>query len=205
LSGATATEVIQNNQQVYNTLYSYSTHRAKITKFQLNTIAHFADVHVGLSVDRKYPSNLNRETVQELLQLRASPGAPNWFVNEIDKIILQKQNADDPRNLERVKMIQNIRPYADRTESERMSSLMAIPELDPKRILYYYFDDIINDLDADAAYKDWFYKPLAEVRNILERLIMIYTKRYTLLKAKASPSLSFGSLEDNDEEEEEEL
>jgi hypothetical protein len=173
--------IIQNNKSVYNALYSYAAKRAEITVHQRECAAIYTDTQEGLINKRKYPSDFKLESLGELLTWRkmaTDAGASIAILRKIDQAIMSKQNINEPKQFARLKSIEHLKPYYDRSESERLATVMLLPSNDIKRIAFLYFDDIIADMDTDPTYKDWAGKPYQEQRSIFSNIAEGYKERF---------------------------
>jgi len=155
LTAATATEVLQNNKSIDNALYAYGEHRGDFKEFQMRCIATYLDLGDDFQVSIKYPSDYKLETEDELylrLSLAIKSGASYLAQRNIQRDILNKQNADDPDQVAYAIAIESLKPFHNLSESERLSMISLLrPDTHPKRQALMYFDDVIYYLDSEKT------------------------------------------------------
>lgn len=178
-SAKTATEAGLNYQSVYNGVEPYANKFAEVAVFIRHIIAEYADLNKDLVNELKFPDNYASESINELLAQRSAAvtsGATVQIIRSIDDSIMHKQHIDDHINLQRLRSIEKLKPFFDKSEVERNMSLSMLPEKDIKRIAYLYFDDII--LDMDNYNTAWFLQKFESQRQLFYQLASNYRDRY---------------------------
>lgn len=118
------------------------------------------------------------------------------IIAAFDIDILGKQHKDDPDFIKAYKAKERFRPMRDKGRDERTMLLTALPQDDPERVLYLYFERLMDDIfDEHENFPDMPYKKQRDI---------VYSKVDELIaeKAKNRPTLQM-AFADNDEDEEE--
>lgn len=182
----TATAKNYDWRAVNNTLFEYADQVSEFFKFTVRLTANHMAQSEGLIVQHSFPSDFKLESVQELINQRSSASTasvPSEIISAIDLAILAKQHKDDPEYLKRYKAREKFRPMSDKSANERMLLLTStLPQDDPERILYLYFDRIMADIfDDNQAFADMPYK---------KQKAIVYGKVDEIIASKAKPNLS---------------
>ncbi len=94
----TATERIENKDEMYNTLHPCAEHISKTYKKFVRLIAAFTDNLQGLIVQYEHPSDYKFKTVNEMLadlKQAKDSGASHFVIQQLEKDIAAKLYADD--------------------------------------------------------------------------------------------------------------
>jgi hypothetical protein len=145
----TATAKHYDWRAVNNTLSEYADHRSEAYKFAVRMTASHMGQGDGLTVQHSYPTDFKLESVQELLEQRTAAvnaGAPMAIISKIDMAIIAKQHRDDPDYLARYKARERWRPMRDKSRDERSILVSTLDRTDPERVLYVYFERIMDDI-----------------------------------------------------------
>ena len=182
----TATAKNYDWRAVNNTLFEYADQVSEFFKFTVRLTANHRGESDGLIVQHSFPSDFKLESVQELIDQRqtaSTSGVPADIIQSIDLAILAKQHKDDPEFLKKYKAREKFRPMADKPANERMLLLTStLPQDDPERILYLYFDRIMADIfDENEAFADMPYK---------KQKAIVYGKVDAIKAAQVKPNLS---------------
>jgi len=177
----TATAKNYDWRAVNNTLFEYADHVSEFFKFAVKQAANHRGESDGLQVQHSFPSDFKLESVQELIDQRASAstaGVSNSIISTIDLAILSKQHKDNPEFIKAYKARERFKPMSDKPASERMILLTStLPADDPERILYLYYERIMSDLFddypnfADFPYKKQKALVYGEVDKILAKQV----------------------------------
>lgn len=145
----TATEARLNWRSVYNMLSPFADKYSEIYTFFVGSIAEHMQIAENLINEHSFNKDFRLESVDELLQQRQlaiNASAPYDVIKNIDYHILSKQHREDPSYLKLHDIKEMLRPFRGKTESERMFIISSLPELNPQRVLWLYFDEIISEL-----------------------------------------------------------
>lgn len=171
----TATANKLNWRSVYNALIPYSDHYSDMYIFGVETVADILEKGDNLIVNHSISSDFKLESIDELLQQRSTAvaaGVPNEIVRTIDLNILAKQHRDDPQFVEDHKARQKFLPLRGKSKEERITILSGFDDLDPVKVLYVYFDDIM-DLIFDE-HPDFAEMPWKKQRDIVDQAVVAY-------------------------------
>lgn len=182
----TATAKNYDWRAVNNTLFEYADQVSEFYKFAVRLTANHRGDEKGLIVQHSFPSDFKLESVQELIDQRSSAstaGVPSDIVSTIDLAILAKQHKDDPEFIKKYKAKDRFKPMADKPANERMILLTStLPQDDPERILYLYFERIMADIfDEHESFADMPYK---------KQKAIVYGKVDDIKKAMVKPNLA---------------
>ena len=145
----TATAKHYDWRAVNNTLSEYADHRSETYKFLVRMTASIMLLGEGLSVQHSYPSDFKLESIQDLIDQRSSAlsaSAPSAVLSNIDLSILSKQYKDDPEFVVNFKAREKFKPFRDKSKEERSMLVSMLPSNDNERILYIYFERIMDDI-----------------------------------------------------------
>jgi len=145
----TATEVAKKYDSVYSILSQAAQHWAEMYEHAAYLVAEYAEVNEGLTVDYYFPADYEMETLDELLlALRHAQesGAGSTIEDGIRARILKKQFKDSPDVVTWEQAQQRHKPFRTKTESEQAMILSILPETDPSRVLWTFFDEIFAEI-----------------------------------------------------------
>ncbi len=154
----TATEIRLNKQSVYNVLYEFALNVQKVYKELALQVADVINLRDVVKIEYTLPRDFQMESVDDLLMQRKSAisaGVPYDIVAAIDRKILMKQNMDNSDLVSQIKAQDSWRPFKDKTESERIGIVSMLPDDDPDKVLYVYFDKIFTDIWNDVKYNNF--------------------------------------------------
>lgn len=181
----TATAKHYDWRAVNNTLFEYADQVSEFFKFAVRLTASHRGELEGLIVNHSHSQDFKLESIQEKIDQRSSAvtaGTPMAIVSSFDMDILAKQHKDDPEFIKIYKVKERFRPMRDKSKDERMVLVSVLPNDDPERVLYIYFERIFDDvLDEFKNFVDMPYKKQREI---------IYGKVDEIIAAKAKPKAS---------------
>lgn len=105
-----------------------------------------------------YNMDFSLDTIESLLDQRIkaiSANVPKHVIDVIDYAILKKQHIDNPRYIDNINTWEKFRPFSDKDTNERLAMITLLPQDDPKRMLYYNFAEIKQEIIEE--YGDSFY------------------------------------------------
>ncbi len=163
----TATAKHYDWRAVNNTLSEYADHRSEAFKFFVKQTASVLMADDGLTVQHSYPSDFKLESVEELIDQRSSAvgaSVPMAIISHIDLSILAKQHRDDPEFIKKYKARERFRPMRDKSKDERAVLMSMLPPNDPERVLYIYFERIMDDVfDENENFADMDFKKQKDI------------------------------------------
>lgn len=175
----TATERIENKDEMYNTLQPFAENFSTVWKYIVRLIAAFTDNGQGLRVIHEFPADFKLKTVSELvadLKAAMDSGSPAFLIQAINKDIAAKIHADDEAAFQKYLVKTRFTPFLGKTSEEIkfiITSNMAMPE---DQVLWSHNDSIFDELENEVPgfflftyEKQW---PLikAKIDAILEKL-----------------------------------
>lgn len=189
----TATAKNYDWRAVNNTLFEYADNVSDFYKFAVKMSAAHRSEDAGLIVQHSHSQDFKLESILEKIEQRGAAmnaGAPMDVIGSFDLDILGKQHRDDPIFLKEYKAKEKFRPMSDKSRDERMVLISGLPQNDPERILYIYFNPIFRDIfDEYKNFADLAYKRQKEI---------VYNKVNEYMTS-ARPSLSLAMAGDEEE------
>jgi hypothetical protein len=181
----TATAKNYDWRAVNNTLFEYADHVSDFFKFSVRLAANHRGEIDGLVVQHSHPYDFKLESVQDLIDQRGSSvtaGSPMVIVASFDLAILAKQHKDDPEFIQGYKAREKFRPMRDKSREEKMILLSTLPTDDPEKILYTYFERIMDDIfDEHVNFAEYAYQ---------KQRAIVYSYVDKMIQAKAKPLLN---------------
>ena len=185
----TATEVNSNWKPVNNVLYQYATGKKLLYEWCVRVTAHNADFDINkLQVKREYPTDFNLESYQELISMRTNAleaGSPSEVVHTFDEAILRKQNKNDHNLIDKIRCKEYFKPFKNLPEDDRASMALLLPEHDPKRILFMYYDDVFDHIEENIP--NFWKMPKLKLREKIDELVQKHLTEYKSLKREKAP------------------
>lgn len=145
----TATEVARKYDSVYSVLSKAAQHWAEMYEHAAYLVAEYAEVSTDLTVDYYFPADYEMETLDELLlalKHAQESGAGSTIEDGLRSRILKKQFKDAPDVVAWEQAQQRHKPFRTKTESEQAMILSMLPEADPSRVLWTFFDEIFAEI-----------------------------------------------------------
>ena len=145
----TATEVARKYDSVYSVLSKAAQHWAEMYEHAAYLVAEYAEVATDLTVDYYFPADYEMETLDELLlalKHAQESGAGSTVEDGIRLRIMKKQFKDAPDVVAWEQAQQRHKPFRTKTESEQAMILSMLPEADPSRALWTFFDEIFTEI-----------------------------------------------------------
>lgn len=145
----TATAVAKKYDSVYSILSQAAQRWAEMYEHCAYLVAEYAEVAEGLTVEYYFPADYEMETLDELfLALRHAQesGAGATVQEGLRSRILKKQFKDSPDAVAWDEAQQRHRPFRTKTESEQAMIMSMLPENDPSRVLWTFFDEIFAEI-----------------------------------------------------------
>jgi hypothetical protein len=106
-----------------------------------------------------YSLDLKLDTLDTLIEKRTKAqlsGVPIEVINVLDYAILQKQNVDNPKVLEKMAAWEIFKPFSEKTSTEKSSIIAGLQNTDPMKVLWIYFGSIKQQIIGEIG--DEFYK-----------------------------------------------
>lgn len=101
------------------------------------------------SVFHGYSMDLNLDSVDNLFNQRTkavAAGVSNDIISNIDMAILKKQHIDNPDYINRFETWETFKPFSDKTIQEKISIIAMLPDDNPDKVLYLYWNKIKTDI-----------------------------------------------------------
>lgn len=157
LLAGTATEIRAQFKNVNNKLYKYEVAKARILKFIYEQIAIYSDINTDeYYFDVSVPSDFDLETIDDLLEMldkAKNSNAPQHFINEISRKIINLEYEDDPETALEIESFEKFKPFSDISENERISIVTLLDENDPIKIKYVYYSEIVKKIKNSKELK----------------------------------------------------
>jgi len=180
---------------VNNVLHEVAECKARLMRHAILCIADYKDYNGKVEWSRKNPSDYQLENIGELLaQRKSAEGSPSAVINAIDAKILKKLNKDDPAVLHKIMCKESFRPFAGLSQADKISKQSMLPELDDKRIMCIYFDDIFRVIDTDKKYMKFYESDNKQA--MLDEVIEIFRQKYLASKGGNDVKLNIGLSEE---------
>lgn len=171
---STATEIRDIQSSRYNVIHTYGQNWSKIWKHIVRVIANYQDNQEGLQVDHDFSSDFIIETLSELFYQRqkaVEANAPYEVIHNIDRKIAMKQNRDNAEEIQKMEAKEKWKPLREKSEGERMSIIMNLPELHPLRIRYVYFEEIFSKIYSQKNSQAFHDLSWEGQKNIIDTII----------------------------------
>lgn len=184
----TATEIRANTNSANNVLYLFATNDAQAYKFHVKQISIYNDQwREDLVIDYSYPNDFGLESVVELFTQLTEAGtsnSPQVIKSKITSKIISKLCIDNKQAVHDYENREYWRPFTD------MTGALQVPEFDPSRILFIYFDQIFRNLESfeygETEPRIPFFKlPIEKQKEEIDKEVVKFTDQYRKSKASA--------------------
>lgn len=140
----TATEVSIDQNGIYSALQQLG---RKVSDVFIWMVEVYADINKlkDINVYHGYTMELNMDSVTTMLDNRAKAlvsGASYDIVKTFDYAILKKQHMDNPEFINRYSILETLKPFSDKSETERMGIISLLDDNNLDKLLYNYWQDI---------------------------------------------------------------
>lgn len=165
----TATERIENKDEMYNTLQPFAEHYSSVWRKVVRLIASFTDNSNGLQVVHEFPSDFKLKTINEMMadrKLAEEAGAPAYFIQQLDKDIAAKMLADDETAYKKFIVKSRFTPFLGKSDTE-LKDFWGQGKYRPEDyVLYWYSDTIFDELEMDTpGFFDFTYQKQVPIVN----------------------------------------
>jgi hypothetical protein len=177
---------------VYNVLYEFGLNVERLYKELCLQVADVVDIRPLVNVEFTLPKDFQMDTIDDLiLQRRNAIGAmvPYDIIAAIDRKILLKQNQDNSDLVAQINAQDQWRPFKDKTESERISIIAMLPENDPDKVLYLYFDRIFMDIWMDKKFSNFHKLNYVIQKKVIEDKVLEIIKSKEVVAAPLNAGL----------------
>lgn len=170
----TATEKRINTDAAYDVLFDYGCQYSAFVKFVTTMTAIHTNNDDKLVVDHKITSFSLESTYDYLAQrkMAVEAGSPYVVIQAIDMMCLAKQAQDSPINVEWLKAREKFRPFREKSKEETMYILAELPATDPKKVLYIYFEDVMDEIENTV--KDFASMKFEAQRELIKGVVEKY-------------------------------
>lgn len=197
----TATEKRLNTDAAYDVLFDYGCQYSAFVKFVTTMTAIHTNNDDKLVVEHKITSFSLESTYDYLAQrkMAVESGSPYVVIQAIDMMCLSKQAQDSPINVEWLKAREKFRPFREKSKEETMYILAELPATDQKKVLYIYYEDVMDEIEND--HKDFASMKYNAQRDLINEVVKQYIpKEQTILdpqpRKPGSPDIPAADEED---------
>ncbi len=199
----TATEVNWQTESTSNVLSDYGDKESDIYKLFVRITAVHLLIEDDLVVEHKFSSDWKLETVDQLLVRRKSAldaGAPQEILDRIDEALMAKQYADDQEAVIKAKVKSLWLPFRDKNEANLAMVLAVLPDDDPDKVLWTYFNKVFTALEL--AHKDFYhFNPTRQKDLIYEEVGKLAEEMRARKPARPAFPLDTPPADEDDEDE----
>lgn len=149
----TATERIENKDELYNTLQPFAEWFSSAWKKSARLIAAFTDNSPGLRLVHEFPSDFKFKSVNEMiddLKLAKNSGASAFVIQQIEKDIAAKLYADDEQAFNKFIVKTRFTTFLGKTESERLFIMSTGRARKEDEVLWSHSDIIFDELELEV-------------------------------------------------------
>jgi len=150
----TATEQVINLQAVYDTLYPFAKHYARLWKYIVEQSAEITSLYDGLVVSAIVSDDFKLKTTEELydeLKKAIDTNAGAETIAAIKYDIAQVKYKDSPTDMKRYDTLVYFEPLAGKTEQEKIAITSSLPTNNPTRVLYSFYLDIFKAIELEMG------------------------------------------------------
>lgn len=144
----TATELTIDLQGVYSMLTKMGMKVSETFIWMCEVIADIKGFEKP-SIFHGYSMDLNLDSIDNLFNQRTkavAAGVSNEIISNIDMAILKKQHIDNPDYISRFETWETFKPFADKNNQERLAIVAMLPDDNPEKVLYIYWNKIKTEL-----------------------------------------------------------
>ncbi len=156
----TATEQTINLQAVYDTLYPFAKHYARLWRYIVEQSALITEIDVTVSaiVSEDFKLKTTEELYSEL-KTALDNGAGAATIEAIKWDIANVKFKDDPTALKKYEVMNYFEPFAGKSPQEIAGIIATLPTSDYHRTLYTFFNDIFRALEMQYGieFYSWTY------------------------------------------------
>lgn len=149
----TATERIENKDEMYNTLQPFAEHFSSVWRKVVRLIASFTDNSTGLKVIHEFPSDFKLKTTSELmadLKLAKDSDAPAYLIQQIERDIAAKMFVDDENALQKFIVKTRFTPFQGKTAEDIFKIMETGKARIEDQILWTHSDTIFDELEVEV-------------------------------------------------------
>jgi len=149
----TATERIENKDEMYNTLQPFAEHFSTVWKHVVRLIAAFTDNGEGLNLVHEFPADFKLKTVNELLgdlKHAQDSGASAFVIQEIEKDIASKLYVDDETQFRKYKVKTRFTPFIGKEVEDIKWIFETGRATKEEEILWTHSDTIFDELENEV-------------------------------------------------------
>lgn len=168
----TATETNSKKDNVNDTLYSFALGFSHLWKFFVQCLADFNGYGEDLSIQYIFPNDFKLETLGELIdsyKAATESNAPSFVVNEISLDIARKMFADNPIELEKFKVSQQVNPFSGQSAESIKTKMLYADEKD--KYLYSNLTRILKQIELDDP--EYYTLPLSEILARVDEIVEV--------------------------------
>lgn len=189
----TATERVQERDNLDDTLYPFAQRFAYLYRELIRQVAEFRDLANGLTVQYEFPAQFNFKTISQLLaELTAAKesGASSITISYLQEQINDSLLYDQPEELRRQRIKNRMAPFTGYSADDIALIVTRYPRSD-KVIAWAYAEAIWDELEADNA--DLWQLSFERIRQLFREKVAEYIQQ--IASERPAAAASFGTLE----------
>lgn len=149
----TATEITNDLESVYDTLWPFARKFSSIYKKQVRITACHNKLDNGLTVVHKFPKDLKFKTLGQLfedLKKAVDANAPEFVIRQINDDIASKIWHDNPTALKKYNVKQQHAPFSGKTAQQIHDIISSGRSTEAKALLWVEFENILQQLQDES-------------------------------------------------------
>ena len=173
----TATESIQGQDNMNDTLYPFARHYSSVWQFVVTDIATFTDLGSGLEAQHKFPNDFKFKTLSDLmteLKQAKDAGASTSTISAIEDDINEILYSDRPGELKEIKVKNNINPFRGYSEANIRFIVSQGNTTLYNRTLWENIESIFQELERENE-NPWIYDM---DENLIAEKVKVKTQEY---------------------------
>jgi len=166
----TATESVQGQDNMNDTLYPFARHYSSIWEFVVKDIATDIDLSEGLEVQHKFPNDFKFKTLSELmteLKMAKDAGASTSTISAIEDDINEILYSDRPAALKEMRIKNQINPFRGYSEANIRFIISQGNTTLYNRTLWENLESIFQELEQENE-NPWLYE--LEMNKLLQKV-----------------------------------
>lgn len=200
-----ATEKKLDVRAMKNTLIDFGNQVSRIYMHIVEMTAIYLDNDQGLVVQHQHHKDLRLETIDDLINQRerlVKAGAPYETIKNVDLAILSEQHMEDSEIVPMIAAKERFRPFREKSEKERMFLLSKMGSDDYHRILWVFFEDIMEEVFFEDKERDipWYKLKYTMQKQIIDEKVKKIQAQEKRKKEEMIDQFSMrAALDDSDE------
>ena len=176
----TATESVQGEDNLYDTLNPFAQHYSSVWEFVVRDIATFTDLNTDLILQHIFPSDFKFKTLATLMaDLKAAKdsGASTSTVAKIEDDINEKLYFDQPDKLKEIRIKNDLNPFRGYNETDIRFIISQGNTTLYTRTLWENFEAIMQELEMQYV-KPWIYDmDVKKIKELVHEMTLEYIQQ----------------------------